>query len=63
MNYEHYPMAMYKNGDRNAASVTVGNAEEEMAARAEGFKMIDPEADAKAHAMLPAPTEPKKKAK
>lgn len=60
--YQHYPMSLYKGGARDGAERTVANAEEEIAARADGFSMIDKDADAKAVAQLPEEA-PKKKGK
>lgn len=71
--YQHYPLALYKDGDRSKNYVEVKNAEEERAARKDGFKMIDPKKDVEAIAMLGedpevtappvAPTKSKAKAK
>lgn len=43
-----YPKSLYQGGDRTAPERVVRSDEEEVAARAEGFKMIDKERDAEA---------------
>lgn len=66
-----YPKSLYQGGDRTAPERVVRSDEEEVAARAEGFKMIDKERDAEAVTRLgrdeadaPEAKEPKaKKAK
>jgi hypothetical protein len=55
--YQEFPKALYPNGDRNQPMRVVKDASEERAARAEGFKMIDKDLDARAAAAL----EPKAK--
>lgn len=59
--YQHqeYPKSLYADGSRTGAHRVVNDAEEEKAARGEGFKMLDKELDAKATAAL----EPKPESK
>ena len=53
---KHYPKSLYQGGDRSAEHRIVNSAEEELAARDEGFKMIDKDNDAKSVAAIsPAP--------
>jgi hypothetical protein len=50
--YVEYPKSLHVGGDRNAPERVVRDADEERAARAEGFKMIDKAHDAKSVADL-----------
>lgn len=64
--FTEYPKSLYQGGDRTAAERVVRDADEERAARADGFKMIDQKADARSVAALAdpveeKPAEPKKK--
>lgn len=64
-----YPKSLHVGGDRAAPERIVRSEDEERAARADGFKMIDKERDAEAAARLAEPEEaeaekkPAKKAK
>lgn len=59
--YQEYPKSLYAGGERTGAQRVVNDAEEEVAARAEGFKMLDKELDAKAAERLAPKPEQKKK--
>lgn len=60
-----YPKSLHVGGNRTQPEKVVRNADEERAARAEGFKMIDKAHDAEAAARLspeePAKADPKSK--
>lgn len=50
--YQEYPKSLHAGGDRSSPERVVKDADEEEAARAAGFKMIDKDLDAKAAAVL-----------
>lgn len=60
--YQEYPKSLYAGGERAAAERVVKNADEEEAARAEGFKMLDKDLDAKSVEAIEKRAEEKKAA-
>lgn len=50
--YQEYPKSLYKDGARDGQQCVVTDAEEEKAARKDGFKMLDKDADARSTAAL-----------
>lgn len=57
-----YPKSLHQGGDRNAEHKIVEDENEEGAARAAGFKMIDKDKDAESAARLAKPAKAEKAA-
>lgn len=61
--FQEYPKSLYLGGERTADHRVANNVDEERAARADGFKMIDPKLDAESSGLIAEETEKKAKAK
>lgn len=64
--FQEYPKSLYKGGERSGEHRVATDVESERAARADGFKMIDPKLDAESSGLPVAEAEaetPKAKGK